>query len=212
MIDMLRSKFLVAGALTAAALAAPAANAADVLTGATVTGPTGTVWDTTANGFYALFLQTPGLGDFLNPNDEAINFSTSNGQNRFLLAGDGYLPGTNQDSDPFYNILLTFASGGTLSGTYTPTTNTFVGGSSYTLDGLTYTLEEFSFRRTLGDAVSQYVATPGGDGNDYSGNFRISALAAGVPEPATWALMILGFGAVGGAMRRRARVALPQSA
>jgi len=24
-----------------------------------------------------------------------------------------------------------------------------------------------------------------------------------VPEPATWALMILGFGAVGGAMRRR---------
>lgn len=28
--------------------------------------------------------------------------------------------------------------------------------------------------------------------------------AAGVPEPATWALMILGFGAVGGAMRRRA--------
>ena len=26
---------------------------------------------------------------------------------------------------------------------------------------------------------------------------------AGVPEPATWALMILGFGAVGGAMRRR---------
>ena len=27
----------------------------------------------------------------------------------------------------------------------------------------------------------------------------------GVPEPATWALMILGFGAVGGAMRRRGR-------
>ena len=124
------------------------------------------------------------------------------GQNRFLLAGDGWTPGTNGDSDPFYNILLTFGSGNTLSGTYTPTTNTFIGGSSYTLGGLTYTLEEFSFRRTLGDAVSQTVATPGGDGNDYSGNFRVSALTA-VPEPATWALMILGFGAVGGAMRRR---------
>jgi len=30
---------------------------------------------------------------------------------------------------------------------------------------------------------------------------------SGVPEPATWALMILGFGAVAGAMRRRTRVA-----
>lgn len=29
------------------------------------------------------------------------------------------------------------------------------------------------------------------------------ALVAGVPEPATWALMIVGFGAVGGAMRRK---------
>jgi len=30
-----------------------------------------------------------------------------------------------------------------------------------------------------------------------------SLTAAGVPEPATWALMILGMGAIGGAMRRR---------
>lgn len=32
---------------------------------------------------------------------------------------------------------------------------------------------------------------------------RTSALAGVVPEPATWALMIVGLGAVGGAMRRR---------
>ena len=29
-----------------------------------------------------------------------------------------------------------------------------------------------------------------------------------VPEPTTWALMILGFGGVGAAIRRRARIAL----
>jgi len=36
-----------------------------------------------------------------------------------------------------------------------------------------------------------------------SAGFIAAAQLGGVPEPATWALMILGFGAVGGAMRRR---------
>ncbi len=39
---------------------------------------------------------------------------------------------------------------------------------------------------------------------DNSGDIRFSVLA-GVPEPTTWALMILGFGMVGGAMRSRRR-------
>lgn len=37
--------------------------------------------------------------------------------------------------------------------------------------------------------------------------FLGAPIFAGVPEPATWAMMILGFGAVGGAMRRRRAVA-----
>ncbi|WP_430420838.1 PEPxxWA-CTERM sorting domain-containing protein [Phenylobacterium sp.] len=36
--------------------------------------------------------------------------------------------------------------------------------------------------------------------------FEVTALAGGVPEPATWAMMILGFGVVGAAARSRARV------
>jgi hypothetical protein len=35
-----------------------------------------------------------------------------------------------------------------------------------------------------------------------------SALASGAPEPAGWALMILGFGGIGAALRRRARPSL----
>jgi hypothetical protein len=35
----------------------------------------------------------------------------------------------------------------------------------------------------------------------------LNGAVAAVPEPATWALMILGFGAVGVAMRRRHSVA-----
>lgn len=50
-----------------------------------------------------------------------------------------------------------------------------------------------------------------GGASPISARFTLLADSAGVPEPATWAMMILGFGAVGGAMRRtrrRAQVAL----
>ncbi len=40
----------------------------------------------------------------------------------------------------------------------------------------------------------------------YTVTLRIPGQTGGVPEPATWGLMILGFGAVGGAMRRRQSV------
>ncbi len=38
--------------------------------------------------------------------------------------------------------------------------------------------------------------------------FTYTPLAGAVPEPASWALMIAGFGLVGGAMRRRQRVSV----
>lgn len=37
------------------------------------------------------------------------------------------------------------------------------------------------------------------------GNFNLAGV---VPEPATWAMLLIGFGALGGAMRRRARTQL----
>jgi len=42
-----------------------------------------------------------------------------------------------------------------------------------------------------------------------AGHYRFSVAA--VPEPATWALMVLGFGAIGAAMRRRAATKLTPS-
>lgn len=43
--------------------------------------------------------------------------------------------------------------------------------------------------------------------------YRSAAVTAAVPEPGTWALMLVGFGAVGGSLRRRRRVAhIPQFA
>ena len=190
-----------------------AASGASALTliNAAVTGPTGTIWTTANTGNYTLFLQTPGLGDFLNPNNESISLNVADtGITRALLAGEGFTPGTTADSDPFYNLTLTFNGGQTLTGKYTPTTNTFLGGTSIASGSKTYSLIEFSYRRFLGDAVQANVATPGGDGNDYVGNFRIEGVAVtgAVPEPATWGLMIVGFGMVGAAARRRNRTSV----
>ena len=40
-------------------------------------------------------------------------------------------------------------------------------------------------------------------GRSVNANFEVAAATPAVPEPATWAMMIAGFGLVGGAMRRR---------
>lgn len=38
--------------------------------------------------------------------------------------------------------------------------------------------------------------------------FRTAAVAGAVPEPGTWAMMLLGFGAIGSSMRRRRKTAM----
>lgn len=55
--------------------------------------------------------------------------------------------------------------------------------------------------------VNGSISGPGGGA--YSGTINV---APPVPEPATWAMMLLGFGAIGYAMRRRRRPALMQVA
>ena len=89
---------------------------------------------------------------------------------------------------------------------YTVATNSFSAGISFVSGGRTFSLLEFSFTRNLADVVQPNVVGPGGDPNDYNGNFRISSAAGNVHEPASWALMILGFGLVGAASRRRSQV------
>lgn len=49
---------------------------------------------------------------------------------------------------------------------------------------------------------------PGGGGGGGGGN---PPPVGAIPEPSTWALMILGFGGIGGAMRRRAQTSMGRS-
>ena len=82
------------------------------------------------------------------------------------------------------NNLLAAMAGDATPGSFNPNTAYFAGPLF------------FRFSNTSGGLVIDNVVVD-----------VIAAGAGGVPEPATWALMILGFGAVGGAMRRRRRSA-----
>lgn len=200
------SKKLLA-AFAATTLITPAANAASLISAA-VTGPSGTVWNTTQDSFYAVFLQRP-IGVLLNANDDFAGSATTIGSNNFLIAGEGYYPGTNENSDLQYTLTLTFADGAVVSGDYVfdmaAPGGEFRNGTSATVGNMTYALTGFGWDRSKADNVSAYRAVSGGDPFDYTGQFSYSASLAAVPEPATWALFVLGFGALGGAMRSRAR-------
>lgn len=84
--------------------------------------------------------------------------------------------------------------------------------SGITLDGFAFTqtgfdpsAEVWELASTLLTAGPHSITTDGtvfGSGKvSYSGTINIAA----VPEPAVWAMMILGFGVIGGVMRRRQR-------
>ena len=202
-------------AACAAASLSCAANAATLISAAVFGSLGQTIWATanapgTNAGNYTLFLQTPALGNFLNPNDQTIAYVPTAGSNEIFLAGDGFAPGTTLNSDPTYRLQLTFDNGAVLGGSYIPgNANTFIAGSPVTVGGTTFTLTEFSFTRNLADIVGPYQAVPmTGDPHDYSGNFSFTqsgqgSLGGAVPEPAQWAMLVSGFGLLGLGMRRR---------
>lgn len=69
----------------------------------------------------------------------------------------------------------------------------------------------FTFAGTAANAGQsaflRLAAIPSGPGQDIRGGVdNIQLAVSAVPEPAAWGLMILGFGAIGVAMRRRAKV------
>lgn len=67
---------------------------------------------------------------------------------------------------------------------------------------------DFTVSLAQGQAVNFYVGPAGNYSNDTTGlKFTATAITAGVPEPATWAMMLAGFGLLGGAMRRRRTMA-----
>lgn len=69
-----------------------------------------------------------------------------------------------------------------------------IAGQDFALDG--------SARYVRLDLFNNY-----GDQYSWTGLSEVQFVSSAVPEPASWAMMIIGFGAVGYALRRRRRIA-----
>lgn len=69
----------------------------------------------------------------------------------------------------------------------------------------------FAITADAGEVLTSATFTSAG-GFDSFRQLRLGGVTAAVPEPGTWAMMLLGFGAIGFSMRRRQRALLTQAA
>jgi hypothetical protein len=144
-------------------------------------------WSPTSSAFPLSFAQVP--TQFLPSTLEALN------QTRLFtfFVGDYHVA-------PGQIFSLVFGQFPTAPGT--SATSLIIGSGSRFVPGQTPT---FNINQYGGGGLTTYsngVALTGGFPNASVG-FRTYVDTAGVPEPATWAMLILGFGMIGGAMRRR---------
>lgn len=198
--------------LAAAALClvtAPASAATYILnlTGTVSSGTTGFVesggfrydfFNIVLNGFDPLTLE---VGDEIQANitltDQSLFVPSATSRNQVDLillnsAGGTITTGTSGTTELFDGGLL-IASGGSGSTTSNQVVNTYLNfaGNSFSFDTV-----QSNFTVTELGAASLDVDYP-------LLRYVLVNPVAPVPEPATWALMIVGFGAVGSSMRRR---------
>lgn len=104
-----------------------------------------------------------------------------------------------------------------VDGTFNGTTQTAssisfgtAGASQFQISGTSLGFAQFGGQNVFSGTFSNPVFSPGiyQFGGFTSGTLTISQLVTAAPEPATWAMMIMGFGIVGVAMRRRRKVAM----
>jgi hypothetical protein len=88
-------------------------------------------------------------------------------------------------------------------GTHTLGITLGASGFTYSIDGVTVGGAPGEGSSSIGSVILQGYNT----GNSYDIAWDNLTTSAGVPEPASWALMIVGFGGIGAAMRRK-RIAL----
>lgn len=222
-------KFLITGALVAAAAAAPASAQLITFNDGVYTIPAGI----NAAVFEEFENSTPGA-DY-NPNTQSSGARPESVSGR-VIGAQGNVPSSNvvpdNDGNKYLAIQSTGANPvGTFSVNLAPgvTVFSFVFGSLDSYNSLELFFDSgvsklFTGQEIIGGpAPVTNPSTSGESGRvtfDTQGvntissavfrstgynAFEIDALAAAVPEPATWGLMIFGFGVIGGQLRSRRR-------
>lgn len=178
---------------------------------------TGTTGATTYTGFLrsAVYQNTLGTLDFyyqvalasILDGDEVFNLTASS----FMgFTVDALVDGTDFDGAGFF----TAANNPNLQGPQGSTTTASRNGSgsvvradfgSNGLEAAGQTSATYIFRTNATSYVTNGTFTTQDGSVAQRANFAPTALGA-VPEPTTWAMMLLGFGGIGFAMRRRAKV------
>lgn len=152
---------------------------------------------------YGVFAVAP------NPYDGNGYFAIGNGvdsngvQNSLTLLGKTALSSISVfiGSLDAYNTIQLLGASGNVLGTYTGTD--MAGGSTIPFPGNTLADNNRRVTFTGTQDTTYYGAKFYNTGQNSAFEFDNVSLTAAVPEPATWAMMILGFGLVGSAMRRR---------
>ncbi len=194
-------KYLMAAAVAAASVSAPAMAAHVITLGSTPPAgltvfndfeatPAGTALGTNASVFSA-----PAANVSARPVGSTGNYATvlNGGSATFTLpsasAAFGFLIGS---LDSYNSLRLDFSDG---------SFEVFNGGAiTNGLGAEGYVTYDYS---QAGKLITSATFTSSGNSMEFD-----NLAATAVPEPATWALLILGFGLVGGAMRRRTSVKL----
>jgi hypothetical protein len=147
---------------------------------------------------------------------QTANFTFSAGQ---IVTLSGLISGNQRNRGPD-NFVFAFIFGGLTSGADFTGTN---GDTSFNFGNFSNSLIQqvqgtvgasdpfnrysIAFRALGSGTVAGRISNSGTDNNGpVLDDLSLSITA--VPEPATWAMMILGFGVIGGALRRRQRPAL----
>lgn len=174
---------------------------------ATFTNDTGQAVDYT----FLFHVYGPSLQTDFNSGKASVSLQILSDRNPDIYSASINLSGTTIEADPVfqlvdYNDWTNFYHFADFDASVS--IGTIAAGESFTL---TYLMDAYAFTADVAQEAYAYIGDPFGMGGpDYQMIPRVvpGDPAPGIPEPASWALMIAGFGLVGGAMRRRRHVAI----
>jgi hypothetical protein len=187
-------------------MAAPATAARVITAGAGAVQPDENVLTTTnqtAKTVVGTTNQTNTSVSVSSLNNEILTTTASNGQARFestdgsLDTATIFLTGGQTFTSAEFNLFNAI-------GTTSSVLISFNGGVAQSFN-LANGQNFFGFLATGGDTFSSISFDTNGTGVVDLRQLRVGGIQAAVPEPGTWAMMLLGFGAIGASMRRNRR-------